>query len=139
MTVCTVQSKQWFYTDTDLYYVRNKVLKVVLMKIHLLWDMKPCHIGKQLLTIQRSLLPPFFWYRQSKTPHIEASGSSKINDTPSLTTKLESSSLLESLSSYAWRNTHLIMAGESAMCSIVFLTMQLPPIDRSLHQKNVFC
>ena len=27
------------------------------------------------------------------------------------------------------------MAGESAMCPIIFLTMQLTPIDKSLHQK----
>jgi len=61
----------------DLYYVRNKVLEVVLMKIHIYWDMKPCHIGKQLPMLHRS-----FGYRQSKTPNMEASGSSKINDTP---------------------------------------------------------
>jgi len=79
--------------------VRNEVLKVVLLKIHVFWDIIPCQIGKQLPMLQRSLLSPSYEYTQSKTPNMEASDSSKINDTASLTIKLETSSPLESLSS----------------------------------------
>jgi hypothetical protein len=58
--------------------VRNEVLKVVLMKVHVFWDIKPRQIGKQLPTLQRSLLLPSFEYMQTKIPNMEASGSSKM-------------------------------------------------------------